>query len=648
MDNHRPLIELSDITRVFATDGGVEVTALGGISLTIRRGEFVAIKGQSGSGKTTLMNILGCLDRPTAGDYFFDGRSVDSFGPDQLAWLRREAFGFVFQNYNLLPTATAQENVEIPAIYAGVGQNERHRRATEMLQTLGLADRADHRPSQLSGGQQQRVSIARALMNGGQVILADEPTGALDTKSGEELIALLENLARQGHTIILITHDQAVADRANRVIEMRDGTIISDSGPAHAEVNAEKPSKLLDLDVTTAATLADTSEAVRMALRSLRANLFRTVLTLLGIVIGVASVVTMMAIGEGAKQQVVNQFSSLGANTISVYPNWRRGKAGATLPLDIADAIERDVPNVEAVLPMVQGDAMVRVGNRDHEANIYATSEHLPQIRSWKVASGIFFDREDSETYAPVAILGATVVDSLFPDDDPIGTYVIIRNVPFLVIGTLVRKGSGGLRDDDQDNAIFVPLRAGALRLFGRRYLNNLRVTVEDPTFINQTELDLKNYLMETQGSDSYRIRNSAEMLEQMETATATFTMLLGGIGAISLLVGGIGIMNIMLVSVTERTREIGVRMATGARQKDILLQFIVEAVVVSAIGGVLGIVLGVVLGTILSTFSVPIAFQTSPMLIAFACAATIGLVFGYTPARNASRLDPVAALANE
>jgi macrolide transport system ATP-binding/permease protein len=648
MPNAPPLIELKDITRVFATDGGVEVHALKGVSLAIHRGEFVAIKGQSGSGKTTLMNILGCLDRPTSGEYRFDGRNVDSFDADELAWLRREAFGFVFQSYNLLPTATARENVEVPAIYAGVSLAERHRRSTEMLESLGLGDRTDHRPSQLSGGQQQRVSVARALMNGGQVILADEPTGALDTQSGEELMTLLEDLARSGHTIILITHDPSVAARADRVIEMRDGTIITDTGSGASSGQEHQTTHDLDMGATAARTLADTSEAARMALRSLRANIFRTVLTLLGIVIGVASVVTMMAIGEGAKERIVNQFSTLGANTISVYPNWRRGKAGAMLPLDLADRIESNLPNVEAVLPMVNGDAMVRAGNLDHEAEIYATSERLPEIRDWRVASGIFFDREDSDSYAPVAVLGATVVESLFPDTDPIGQYVIIRNVPFLVIGTLVRKGTGGFGNDDQDNAVFVPLRSGALRLFGRRHLNFVRVTVEDPTFINQTEHDIEQYLVETQGSDSYRIRNSAEMLEQMEEATATFTLLLGGIGAISLLVGGIGIMNIMLVSVTERTREIGVRMATGARQKDILLQFIVEAVVVSALGGVVGIALGLGLGAVLSLFAVPVAFETWPMALAFGCAAAIGLVFGYTPARNASQLDPVVALANE
>ena len=226
-----PLIELKDICKTFVTgDGDVRVDALRGVSLSIYPGEFVAIMGASGSGKTTLMNVLGCLDRPTAGQYFFAGRDVSQMDSDALAWLRREAFGFVFQSYNLLPNATAEENVEIPAVYAGLGPAERRERAETLLSSLGLGDRLTHRPSQLSGGQQQRVSIARALMNGGQVILADEPTGALDSKSGAEVMTLLTELAAEGHTVILITHDANVAARAHRVIEIKDGEIVRDTG----------------------------------------------------------------------------------------------------------------------------------------------------------------------------------------------------------------------------------------------------------------------------------------------------------------------------------------------------------------------------------------------------------------------------------
>lgn len=202
---------------------------LHGITLDIRAGEFVAIKGASGSGKSTLMNILGCLDSPSGGEYLLDGEDVSTLDADELAALRRRTFGFVFQSYNLIATSTAQENVEVPAIYAGMPAAERHERAAELLGSLKLGDRLDHRPNQLSGGQQQRVSIARALMNGGRIILADEPTGALDSQSGEDVMALLRSMHEQGNTIIVITHAREVAERADRLIEIRDGQILSDT-----------------------------------------------------------------------------------------------------------------------------------------------------------------------------------------------------------------------------------------------------------------------------------------------------------------------------------------------------------------------------------------------------------------------------------
>ena len=304
-----PLIDLRKVSRTYLTDGGVEVRALREVDLKIYPGEFVAIVGQSGSGKSTLMNILGCLDRPSAGRYLFAGRDVQSFDADGLAWLRREAFGFVFQSYNLLASETAKENVEVPGIYAGLSAAERAVRAESLLTTLGLGERLDHRPNQLSGGQQQRVSIARALMNGGKVILADEPTGALDSRSGVEVMALLEGLARKGHTVLLITHDQEVASHADRIVEFTDGSVVRDSGRSSDAIDPKRNAELAELFMSrrSSSLFGGFGEAIRMAMSSLHANLFRTVLTLLGIVIGVASVVAMLAIGEGVQASVVQQ-----------------------------------------------------------------------------------------------------------------------------------------------------------------------------------------------------------------------------------------------------------------------------------------------------------------------------------------------------
>jgi macrolide transport system ATP-binding/permease protein len=648
--SREPLIELSDVTRTFVTPGGMSVEALRGVSLEIYAGEFVSIMGQSGSGKTTLMNLIGCLDRPTSGTYRLSGRDIQEFDSNGRAWLRREVFGFVFQSYNLLPGATAEQNVEVPGIYKGLSQGERRERAMDLLDTLGLADRTDHTPGQLSGGQQQRVSIARALMNGGQIILADEPTGALDSKSGEELLDLLEDLARNGHTIIVITHDPMVADRADRRIEILDGQIKRDSGNVAAQGKGKRP-LITDGNsdrVGTAASFGDMVEAVRMALRSLRTNLFRTFLTLLGVMIGVASVVTMLAIGEGAKSRLAEEINSFGANMLTVWPDIK-ATPGATLPFDDADAISRELSNVDTVLPVLSGNATVRVDNVDYQTSINATAAGYPEIRAWPLATGMFFTRADSDTYTPVAILGATVQEKLFPyRGDPLGRYILIKNVPFLVIGTMTRKGAN--RGGDQDDVIFVPLKTGATRLFGETSLRTITITVGDSGRINDTEEELRALLTERHGAADFGLLNSVEMQEKMAEAMGIATMVLGSIGAVALLVGGIGIMNIMLVSVTERTREIGIRMATGARQSDILVQFLAEAIVVCALGGIIGIVLGVAIGQAITTAApdVRVSFTGLPMVVAFACAVGTGLLFGFAPARNAARLDPVVALATE
>jgi len=650
-----PLIELRDIHRVFTTDGGVEVHALRGIDLKIYPGEFLAIVGQSGSGKSTLMNLLGCLDRPTSGTYLFAGRDIKSFDADGLAWLRREAFGFVFQSYNLLSTATAEENVEVPAIYAGLSHRERRHRGEALLSSLGLGDRLDHRPSQLSGGQQQRVSIARAMMNGGKVILADEPTGALDSQSGVEVMALLEDLAREGHTVILITHDKEVAEHADRVIEFKDGEIVSDTGPAKGVIDSSNNKKLRDLFLSRklASPLAGIGEAIRMALRSLKANVFRTILTLLGIVIGVASVVAMLAIGEGARQDIVDQISQIGTNRLTLQPArvpGQRRSLPSTLTIDDADAITEQLPNVLGAMPELQGNYTVRYQRQDYSTQVTAVTENMPELSNWDLSRGIFFNREDSDRYTPVAVLGSTVASEIFPgNSDPLGEYILIKNIPFLVIGVLTSKGgSSGFNGGDQDDAVFVPFNTGALRLMGQTNARSISVYVEDVDDIEATEQNLVQFMVARHGSEDFRIFNAAQLIETISASQDTFTILLGSVAAISLLVGGIGVMNIMLVSVTERTREIGIRMATGARQTDIMSQFLSEAIVVSGVGGVIGVLTGVAVGYILIAFEVSIRFTSLPMILAFCCATATGLVFGFAPARKAAQLDPVVALANE
>ncbi|ANQ83755.1 MacB family efflux pump subunit [Azoarcus olearius] len=639
-----PLIELAGITRSFR-NGEIETRVLHGIDLTIYPGEFVAIVGASGSGKSTLMNILGCLDRPSSGTYRFMGEDVAGFDRDELARLRREAFGFVFQSYNLLGGASARENVEVPAVYSGMPPAERHARAEQLLASLGLGERSHHRPSQLSGGQQQRVSIARALMNGGRIILADEPTGALDSRSGEEVMKLLRQLSAEGHTIILITHAREVAEMAQRIIEIRDGHIVADPGPSKPQ--GPEPDFAPHVDRTS--SMSDLVEATRTALRALRANLFRSALTLLGIVIGVASVIAMLAIGDGAKAKVVDQISAMGTNLLTVRPgapNQRGRETTATLVIEDVRAIA-ELPNVLASVPEQSASVTLRADNTDQRTTANATSWNYGVARNWPVASGTFFSAEDEARYATVAVLGQTTAGALFPGVDPIGQYVLVNNIPFQVIGVMSPKGATPW-GQDQDDIVFVPFTTGSLRVTGQRYLRNVTVAVEDVSRIDATQNEVSQLLLARHGVEDFQIRNMASVIDTVSATQNTLTILLGTVAAISLLVGGIGVMNIMLVSVTERTREIGIRMATGARMKNILQQFLIEALVVSALGGLIGVAVGLGTAAVIALFDTPIKYSLLPVVLAFGCAFATGLVFGYLPARKAARLDPVVALASE
>jgi macrolide transport system ATP-binding/permease protein len=644
MTNKQPLIKLSSVTKTFQS-GELATRVLHGIDLEIYPGEFVAIMGQSGSGKSTLMNILGCLDKPSTGEYFFSGKNVSLFDADELAQLRREAFGFVFQSYNLLAGATACENVEMPATYSGMPPQARRDRASELLSSLGLFARLDHRPNQLSGGQQQRVSIARALMNGGQIILADEPTGALDSNSGKEVMKLLKNLSEQGHTIILITHDAHVANHAQRLIEIRDGLIVADPGPSevtHSPINDHKlhgePHFSIEL-----------LEGAKTAFRSLRSNIFRTILTLLGIVIGVGSVITMLAIGDGAKKAVVDSISAMGSNLLVIRPGGpeqrRAWEIQTLLPTDVAEI--NKLPNVAAALPELTGSYTLRYGNVDVNTDVNATGYQYPIARKWDIAAGTFFTEEDEKTFATVAVLGKTVVRKLFASEDPLGKYIIVNNVLFQVVGIMAERGAdpGG---QDQDDKILVPYTTGSLRIMGRRFLRNVTISVDAEEHMMDVQNSVSALLMERHGSEDFTIRNMASLIDTLSATQNTMTILLGSIAAISLLVGGIGVMNIMLVSVTERTREIGVRMATGARQRNIMQQFLIEALTVSALGGVIGVILGLLSAAVVGRFGMPIDYSLGPVVLAFSCAFLTGLIFGFLPARKAARLNPVVALASE
>jgi macrolide transport system ATP-binding/permease protein len=643
------LLELKGVSRTY-TAGGEPLTVLRDVSLTIQSGEFVAIMGASGSGKSTLMNIIGCLDKPTLGSYGVRGVAVATLDGDALAALRRDTFGFIFQRYNLMSDLDAVENAEVPAVYCGLPKALRVAHASELLRELGLGDRLGHHPSQLSGGQQQRVSIARALMNGAPVILADEPTGALDSQGGKEVMAILEKLHGQGHTIIVVTHDSDIAAYAHRIIRIADGRITADEAQEHD--TPAQPGSLPAAGEAATPGVAILSEAMKMAWRSLIHNRLRTALTMLGIIIGVASVVALMAIGNGAKQDVLERIQAMGTDLLTIErgpPAVRASGEIVTsfLPEDMPAIL--GVPGVAMAGPETELSSLLRFGNQDLTVTAVGTGADFPRIHDWPPQAGVFFTEEHVTRYAQVVTLGQTVVQNLFPPGtNPLGQYVLIGNAPFLVIGVLSSKGSTA-RGDDLDNSVWLPYTTAGARIFGQRFFKHIIVRVTPGADMDAVQDGLHTLLNHRHGKEDFHIRNMADTIATANETQNTLTYLLAAIAVISLVVGGIGVMNIMLVSVTERTREIGIRMAIGARGFDVLFQFLTEAVMVCFIGGLAGVFMGV--GGGLATSALAgwrVIFTVAPILTAFACAFLTGIIFGYLPARKAASLDPIEALARD
>ncbi len=643
-----PLIELRGICRQYGGQGGQPaVEVLRGIDLNIHAGEFVAIVGQSGSGKSTLMHLLGCLDRPSSGSYRFNGRDVAHLAADELAALRREAFGFVFQGYHLIATESAGENVEVPALYAGLRAPERAQRAAALLGRLGLADKLHLRPNQLSGGQQQRVSIARALMNGGQIILADEPTGALDSGSGAEVMALLHELADAGHTIILITHDREVAAQARRVIEIRDGSIVADSGTQESPASRPAPGARPRQGAASALFWNDLREAARTAWRGMRLNRARTALTLLGIVIGVASVIVMQAIGEGARRQVMERMGTMG--TAILYLGSKPPASGGPTGQLTEDDLQalRELPEIHRVLPVIGDPVTVRHGRADKQLYVFAASEEMPAVHHWPLAQGRYYSAAEDRDLAPLVVLGHKAWQHFFPGADrPLGRQLLIGNSPFEVIGVMAERGADS-GAQDYDDMVFIPYQSARARVYqAQTQPDYVVVQARSSQQVHAAEQAMQRLLLARHGREDFGIGNAAARIQAEAATRRSMTVMLGLIAAVSLLVGGIGVMNVMLMTVKERTREIGIRVATGARQRDILRQFMTEAVLVTWVGGAVGVLAGLLIGAALIAAGVPVVFSVSAMAGAFACAVATGLVFGYMPARSAARLDPVVALA--
>ncbi len=708
------LIELKDIYKTYHL-GEIDVPVLKGISLSVSQGEFVALMGTSGSGKTTLMNILGCLDRPSAGQYWLEGQEVSELSPDDQALLRNQKLGFVFQTFNLLPRTSALENVIMPLSYNGINltDQEARRQAEELLQRVGLGDRLDHEPSQLSGGQQQRVAIARALVNHPSLLFADEPTGNLDSKTSEEMLGLFKRLNEEGVTILLVTHDEQVARSAKRIIRIHDGVMHSDEVPASptAEESPEEHSEPAKRPIWAWPRLR---WMLRTALHGLRRNVMRAALTALGIIIGVAAVIAMMEIGRGSSTAIQNTITSMGANNLII----RAGTASSggvsfgsgsitTLTPQDAEAILKESPAIRAAAPVVRARTQVIYGNRNWvPVYMYGTTPAYLEVREWPLAEGDMFSEQDVRNASKVCVLGQSLVRELFQGESPLNKEVRVNNVAFKVIGVLTLKGAN-MVGIDQDDILVAPWTTIKYRVVGsslesanqssqttsgsdtsqqvntlsdlyptkknklypeqsptqaadtplpvrftnvNEILTAARSTEEIPAAIRQvTQLLRERHRIRPGEPDDFYIRNLTEMTKALSSTATLMTQLLLAVALISLVVGGVGIMNIMLVSVTERTREIGLRMAVGASSRDILQQFLVEAVLLCFCGGIVGILVGRGVSFLITAMlKWPTEMSLDAILAAFAVSVTVGIIFGYYPAWKASRLDPIIALRYE
>ncbi|MBC9877312.1 MacB family efflux pump subunit [Bradyrhizobium sp. INPA01-394B] len=650
-----PIIGLEKVRREFAT-GEASVVALDEVSLSIQRGEMVAIIGSSGSGKSTLLNILGCLDRPTSGTYRVAGQDVSELDADALAALRREHFGFIFQRYHLLGDISAGENVEIPAIYAGMKACERRARAEQLLARLGVNDRRGHRPNQLSGGQQQRVSIARALINGAEVILADEPTGALDRRSGEEVLKILNELQREGRTIIIVTHDADVAARAERIIELRDGKVVSDRRAGAA--SAAEPAIPLSRTSWTNGTgwsgaVLRLREASRMALVAMAAHRMRAFLTMLGIIIGIAAVSSVVALGNASQRKVLSDISSLGTNTIEVFPGKDFGDARAgkikTLVLDDARALDRQ-DFIAGVTPTVSTSTTVRYRGSESNVLVNGVGGSYFQVKGAKLARGRLFDADAIRNIERQAVIDDNTRKTFFADDQTsgIGRVIWLGKVPCRIVGVIAQQ-QGGF-GSNQNLSVYLPYTTVQAQFTGDPSLRSILLRISDDVSTNLAQDAVTTLLTQRHNTRDFVILNTDDIRRTITSTTQTLAFLVTAIAVISLVVGGIGVMNIMLVSVSERISEIGVRMAVGARRSDILQQFLAEATLISSIGGIAGILVAMLLGLVIN-LAVPgfqVSYSTFSIGAAFLTSTGIGVAFGFFPARRAAFLDPVVALSRD
>lgn len=636
------MLKLENINKNFNL-GKVQV--LNDINLEIKKGEFVAIIGQSGSGKSTLMNIIGCLDTQSSGKYYIDDKDISKFSSDEKASLRRKKFGFVFQRYNLISNLTALENVCLPGIYEGL--DDRKTKGLNLLDRLDIKEKAYSRPNQLSGGQQQRVSIARALINGGEVILADEPTGALDSKSGIMVMEILSNLHKNGHTIILVTHDKNVANYANRIIEIKDGKIINDETKKNEKFTIQN----LDKNKNKSSFGYKFLEALKMAISSIFSHKLRSFLTMLGIIIGIASVICVVALGEGSQEKILSSIRAIGTNTINIYPGKNFGdlRAGKVKSLSVDDSRILGMQNyLDYSTPNTSTSGVITYKNLSLNANLRGGGVNSLAVNGIEIQTGRSFEVSDIANSSSVVIIDQNTKNSFFKDEDPLGKNIFFNQKPLKIIG--IAKEDENAFGGSDNLRLYAPFSTVINKITGDRHIHSITVKVKDDTNAQFAEEAIVSILTQKHGKKDFFTRNSDTIKKTVESTMATMRLLISSIALISLIVGGIGVMNIMLVSVSERTKEIGIRMAIGAKESDILIQFLIEAIILCIIGGIIGLLTAYSFGYLFNSLSgnFYMKFSTMPAIIALMSSCLVGTIFGYLPAKNASKLNPIDALLQE